>query len=407
MLQQVDASPRPCKTFVAAHDAHIVPHETPQFIPVVGHHHGFVRIRHPAFIPVRQGWQGIFCLLQLPGNILGGQFAEHRAFQQGVAGHAVGAMESCVGRFAHGIQSFDIGAGFPVRPDASAGVMGSGHHRDGFPGDIDTQFHALGVNGREMGADEIGIPVADVQVDAVQAMKLHFVVDGAGNDIPWRKFAPLVVGIHETLAVGQDQDAAFAAYSLGDEEGLGVGMIETGWMELDELHVGDTAAGTPAHGDTIAGGYIGIAGVEIDLVGAAGGQHDTMGADGFHPVFFQVQKVGAVATPGLLPLVPGGAYEVDGNVVFQQGDIGLLSCPVFQAQFHHATGGIGRMDDPAVTVASLTGEMIAGRSGLGLLSELHALVQQPADVLGSVFHHQLDHFLIAEIRTGAEGILDV
>ena len=68
------------------------------------------------------------------------------------------------------------------------------------------------------------------------------------------------------------EHAAFAAHRLADQKGLGLGMIEAGGMELDELHVGDRRAGALGHGHAVAGGDVRIGGVEIDLAAAAGGQ---------------------------------------------------------------------------------------------------------------------------------------
>ena len=124
--------------------------------------------------------------------------------------------------------------------------------------------------------------VRDVEIDAVQAALLHFEVDGAGDDVARRQFGALVVPGHEARAVGQLEQAAFAAHRFGDEEGLGMGVVEAGGVELDEFHVGDPAAGAPAHGDAVTGRDVGIGGVEIDLARAARGQHDMLGGNGDH-----------------------------------------------------------------------------------------------------------------------------
>ena len=88
---------------------------------------------------------------------------------------------------------------------------------------------------------------------------------------------------HEAAAVGQQQMAALAAHRLGDQEGLGVRVVQAGRVELDELHVGDPAAGAPGHGDAVAGRGVGIGRVQVDLAGAAGGQHGVAGARRFRP----------------------------------------------------------------------------------------------------------------------------
>ena len=104
-------------------------------------------------------------------------------------------------------------------------------------------------------------------------------VDGAGHDVPRRQLGARVEPVHEAVAVGQQQLAAFAAHRLGDQERLGLAVVQAGGVELVELHVGDPAAGAPGHGDAVAGGAVRVAGVQVDLAGAAGGQHHGAGAE--------------------------------------------------------------------------------------------------------------------------------
>ena len=86
-------------------------------------------------------------------------------------------------------------------------------------------------------ADESLALVGDVEVDAVEAALLHLGVDGAGHDVARGELGARVVLRHEALAVGQLQQPALAAHRLGDEEALGVRVVEAGGVELDELHV--------------------------------------------------------------------------------------------------------------------------------------------------------------------------
>jgi hypothetical protein len=44
-------------------------------------------------------------------------------------------------------------------------------------------------------------------------------------------------------------------------------------VELDELHVRDAATGAPGGGNAVAGGGVGVGGVQVDLARAAGGQN--------------------------------------------------------------------------------------------------------------------------------------
>src|ERR1019366_1175434 len=81
------------------------------------------------------------------------------------------------------------------------------------------------------------------------------------------------IPLHEALAFGVDQIAAFAARTLGDEAAR---TVNTGWMELHELHVLERQAGTKDHTAAITrAGMRGSAG-KIDSAVASGRQNDRL-----------------------------------------------------------------------------------------------------------------------------------
>lgn len=124
------------------------------------------------------------------------------AFEQRVAGHAVGAVQAGETGFANRIQAGDVGAALLVDHHPATGVVRRRDHRDRPFGDIDIEGQAAFVDRREVSLDKVGWLVADVQVDAIDAQALHLVVDGAGHDIPWCQFGTRVEALHEALAVG-------------------------------------------------------------------------------------------------------------------------------------------------------------------------------------------------------------
>ena len=127
-------------------------------------------------------------------------------------------MQAGTGRFAEGIQAGNIGACRQIDDDAAAGVMGGGHDRNRFPGDVDAQFEAAREDVRKVGAQE-GFPfVGHVEEDAIEPLLFHFVIDGAGDDIARCQFGAGVVGRHEARTVRQAQETAFAAHGFGDQE---------------------------------------------------------------------------------------------------------------------------------------------------------------------------------------------
>ncbi len=58
----------------------------------------------------------------------------------------------------------------------------------------------------------------DIKVNKITAQPFHFRVNGPGYDIPWCKFAALVILIHETRSIRQSEQSAFASQCLGNEK---------------------------------------------------------------------------------------------------------------------------------------------------------------------------------------------
>ena len=286
--------------------------------------------------------------------------------------------------------------------------MGGGDHRDGLAGDIDAEFQEAGVDGREVGDDEVRRSVGDVQVDTLAAQALHLVVDGARDDIARGQFLPWVEARHEALPIRQDEARTLTAQRLGDQVGAGLRVIEAGRVELHELHVRHPAAGTPGHGDAVTGRHIGVAGIEIDLVGPAGGQHHEAGQKGLHPARGQVQDIGAEAAmrAGLAD-VPRGD-QVHGDMLLMEADPWAFAYPRLQGDGNGRPGGVCGMDDPPMAVSTLLREVIAFGGGRGRVAgEGHPLVEQPADILRAMFDHRPDHLRIAQTGPGRQGILDM
>jgi hypothetical protein len=214
-LQQANAVECALQALVGAHDADVIPHEPSQFGPVVGDDDLLVRIAHAAFVPLRQMGQG------------GGRNAEdvsrcrrrkHHAFQQRVRGQAIGAMQAGEGGFADGVEAGEVGTRGQVGDHAAAGIVCRRHHGYRLARDVDAEFAAAREDGREVLGEEFRRLVRHVEEDAVEAVALHFEVDGAGDDVSRREFGTFVVSRHEARAVGQAQQAALAAQGFGDQE---------------------------------------------------------------------------------------------------------------------------------------------------------------------------------------------
>jgi hypothetical protein len=226
---------RALQALVGAHDADVVPHEAAQFVPVVGDDDLLVGV---ATWLSSQAAARAGTAVAPPGCPRRSRRAQHHAFQQRVAGQAVGAVQAGVGGFAHRVEARQVGAAVQVGDHAAAGVVRRRHHRNrlrvmSMPSCRQRAWMVGKWSFRRNSAEL----VRHVQEHAVEAVLLHLEVDGAGHDVARRQFGARVVGRHEARAVGQAQVPALAAQRLGDQEGLGVRVVEAGRVELDELHV--------------------------------------------------------------------------------------------------------------------------------------------------------------------------
>jgi hypothetical protein len=84
------------------------------------------------------------------------------------------------------------------------------------------------------------------------------------------------IALHEALALGVGEVAAFAARALGDQA---AGAVDAGRVELHELHVLQRQAGAQHHAAAVAGAGVRRGAGEIGAAIAAGGQHHLLRAE--------------------------------------------------------------------------------------------------------------------------------
>ncbi len=135
-----------------------------------------------------------------------------------------------------------------------------------------------------------------IEQDVRVAVRLHLMMDGAGDHIARRQILPVgrILG-HERPAVGREQHAALAAHRLADQEAFRAGRSQRGRVKLDVLGVDD--ARTRATGErqpiTARAGRVGR--VAVDATQPAGRQHGRGGQVAVDGVFVAVEKIRAVA----------------------------------------------------------------------------------------------------------------
>ncbi len=189
----------------------------------------------------------------------GGAPAEDNRLQQAVAGQAVGAVDTGAGRLAAGEQTGYGGRAHQVTADTADHVVGCRSDRDKVGGDVHPQPQAGGVDLGEAAANPIRAQVTDVEEDVVGVVTLHLRPDGAGDHVAGRQLGLRVALHHEAPAAGVDQDAAFAAHRLADQEAGRPLFPERRGVELEELHVGELGACLvgQGRGAAVGGGRVG------------------------------------------------------------------------------------------------------------------------------------------------------
>ena len=114
-------------------------------------------------------------------------------------------------------------------------------------------------------------------------------------------------------------------------------MVERGGVELDELHVFGDGLGAVAHGDAVACGDARIGRRRIDVAAAARSDDGEFGQHGFDLVALQVQHVSSEAGQARVWRVDEFAQvvlcqQVDGEMVFENRDVGVLAYRGYQAR---------------------------------------------------------------------------
>ncbi len=214
-----------------------------------------------------------------------------------------------------------------------------------------------------MRADELGLAVRDVEMDIVEPETLDLMVDRPGDDVARGEFGALVELRHEALAAALHSGRklelpALAAHRLGDQEVLDLEIVEAGRVELHELHVGDPAARPPRHGDAVPGRAARGGRIEIDPPRPAGGEDRRPAGQGLDLPGLAVPGVEAVdraAGRELLGVAAGD--EVDRDHVRDQRDVRMLGGRAGERLADCPAGGVGDMDDPAVAVSALAGQV--------------------------------------------------
>lgn len=287
------------QSVVGADDRNVVLHGAAEFVPGVVDVDEFVGRRGVATFPfgnfgsIGDGLAG----REAEEDVRKGAAGHDVCFEKAVGGETVGTMETGAGDLADGEKSADAGASIEVGDDASALIMRGGDHGDGLLERVVPEAEEGLVDEREA-LGELVAKRGDVEEDARRTGALDLGIDGPGDDVTRGERAAWVVVVDELVALLIDENRAFAADGFGDEKGAGFGaggggVVETGRVKLDELHVRDGGAGAPGHRKSVARRGVGVGGVEVSFSAAPGGENDTGRFDHADFVLFDIENIGA------------------------------------------------------------------------------------------------------------------
>ena len=120
--------------------------------------------------------------------------------------------------FARGVEARNRSRGVEVGDHAAAHIMRGRNHRNRFFGQIKSVAEASLIDVGKALADEPGVAMTQIQINAIEAVALHLGIDRAGDDIARRQLRVGGVALHERRAVGELQDRALAAQRLRDQK---------------------------------------------------------------------------------------------------------------------------------------------------------------------------------------------
>ncbi len=311
---------------------------------------------------------------------------------------------------ADSVQAWHIGVPVAVDHHAATGVMRCRDDWDRLASDVDGKLQAALVDGREVRFDECFRLVTDVQIDAIDAQPLHFVIDCPGNDVARGEFCALVELRHETLAVGQLEVRAFTAQRFGDQKALGLRVIQAGRVELIELKVCHPATGAPGHRNAVAARAVRVAGVQVDLGGASRSQNGKARTISIHFAAVAIQNIGPQATLAFEPKAAFGD-QINRGALLQQLDIGSLACLFEQRPENRRSCSVCSVDDSAVAMAAFSRQVKLKAAFIGLCfvaaGERYALIDQPLNRFAAVLDRKTNSVLVAQAAAGIQRVFNV
>ena len=209
------------------------------------------------------------------------------------------------------------------------------------------------------------------------------------------------VALHEPLAFGVGQIAAFAARALGDQH---ADAVHPGRVELDELHVLQRQAGAKHHRIAVAGRGVGRGRREISAAVAAGRQHHRLRAEAVDRPVVHRQGDDAPALAAFHDQVEREIFDEEVGVVAQA----LLVERVQHRMAGAVGGGAGALRGRAFAhVLGHAAERALVDAAVGGAAERQAHMLELDDRGGRFAGQIFDRVLVAEPVGALDGVVHV
>ena len=165
-IEHIQTVPGTVQTQVRAHNTHVVGHNLVDFLNRLGNKH-FLLVGHRTLIvPFRYPLVEVVLVNMFQGVTSSSLRINHR-LDEGVAGQAVAAMQTCARALAKGIEALDAGLSVEVYLDTATHIVSSRAYGDVVGSDVDAHRQALLVDIGEVVARLFGVLMSDVQTDVV------------------------------------------------------------------------------------------------------------------------------------------------------------------------------------------------------------------------------------------------
>ncbi|MGY3405715.1 hypothetical protein ACVWZV_001828 [Bradyrhizobium sp. GM5.1] len=209
------------------------------------------------------------------------------------------------------------------------------------------------------------------------------------------------IALHEALALGVDEIAAFAARAFGDETAR---TVDAGRVELHELHVLHRQTGAQHHAAAVAGAGVRRGAGCIGAAIAAGGEDHGLGAEAVQRAVIELERDNAAA--GALVVHD----QVDGKELDEE--LGRVTQRLAVHRVQHGVagavgGGAGALRLALAVVHGHAAERALVDLAVFGARERHAPMLELVDRLGRVAHHVFDRVLVAQPVRPLHGVVHV